>query len=413
MKISRLLTFCVISLVLISCENDDILNKTTPVFIEKIEGTVQKGPFLNGTSITVSELSADFVQTGKVFNTQIADSKGNFQFDRLDLSTQYVELKAAGYYFNEITGKNSRSQLTLYALSDLSDKSSLNINLLSHLERDRMIHLLSSGVRFNDAKKQAQKEILNIFSFEMQDMLESELLDISKEGEDNAVLLAISSIIQGYRTDAELSELLANISTDIREDGVLDNPKLGSELLNHAKELNTNRVRVNLISKYSEMGVEASIPDFQKYVSFFSDNSTFEYTGLVRFPVESDYGNNILNLDVATLKAYTWYSLAADLPDGTELKVVMKGGIWHNEILPNGPINWNFSLYDETGEVQTFTSREPGKACDMRIKFILPDGVPQEPFEWPELIDSDTVTLEYYVNMSDIPSQEKTIIIER
>lgn len=106
-------------------------------------------------------------------------------------------------------------------------------------------------------------------------------------------------------------------------------------------------------------------------------------------------------------------SMAADLPEGADLKIVMKGGIWHNELLPNGPKNWNTSNYNQIHEEQVFTSYEPGKACDMRLKFILPEAVPDQPFEWPELINSDTVTLEYYVNMSEIPSQIKTIIIER
>lgn len=155
-------------------------------------------------------------------------------------------------------------------------------------------------------KYRRKRRFLNIFSFEMQDMLESELLDITKQGNENAALLAISAIIQGYRTDAELSELLANISTDIREDGVLDDGKLGSKLLNHAKNLNTARVRDNLNAKYKEMGVEASIPKFKEYVSFFSDNTSFEYTGLIGFPEESAYGNNILSSSSTTLKAYTW-----------------------------------------------------------------------------------------------------------
>ncbi len=413
MKNFSILFLSVISITLISCENEELVNKTNPIFKESITGTVQKGPFLNGTSITVSELNGDFLQTGKVFNTQISDKKGNFKFERMDLSTQYVELKATGYYFNEIVGKNSPSQLTLYALSDLSDKSSLNINLLSHLERDRMIYLLAEGMNFNSAKKQAQQEILRIFSFEMQDMLESELLDISRKGNNNAALLAISSIIQGYRTDAELSELIANISTDIREDGVLDDSNLGSNLLNHAKGLNVSRVRENLTSKYKEMGVAASIPNFQDYVSFFTSNTSFEYTGLIDFPKQSEYGNNILNANMANLKAYSWYSLAANLPEGSDLTIVMKGGIWHYEVLPNGPKNWNTSNYDENEQIQTFVSSESGKACDLRIKFILPEAVPEEPFTWPELINSDTLTLEYYVNMSEEPSQIRTLIIER
>ena len=48
----------------------------------------------------------------------------------------------------------------------------------------------------------------------------SEYLDISQPGDKNAILLAISVILQGYLSVAELSELLANITTDIREDGL-------------------------------------------------------------------------------------------------------------------------------------------------------------------------------------------------
>jgi hypothetical protein len=48
-------------------------------------------------------------------------------------------------------------------------------------------------------------------------MSDFDLLDTSQTGEDNAILLAISLIIQGFRTESELTDLLANISTDIRE----------------------------------------------------------------------------------------------------------------------------------------------------------------------------------------------------
>lgn len=50
-------------------------------------------------------------------------------------------------------------------------------------------------------------------------------------GDDNAILLAVSLILQGYPYTSNLSELLAKISTDIREDGVLKNPALGSILI--------------------------------------------------------------------------------------------------------------------------------------------------------------------------------------
>jgi hypothetical protein len=141
--------------------------------------------------------------------------------------------------------------------------------LLSHLEKDRTEYLLGQGKTFQEAKKQAQKEILNIFSISRNDMKYSETLDISSEGDDNAILLAISVILQGYRTTGELSELLANIATDIRTDGVLNSGSLGTQLINDAKLLNLSNIRTNLVSRYKDLGLTASIPDFEKYVTNF------------------------------------------------------------------------------------------------------------------------------------------------
>ncbi len=43
----------------------------------------------------------------------------------------------------------------------------------------------------------------------------SEELDITINKEENAILLAISLILQGNKSEADLTQLLANISTDI------------------------------------------------------------------------------------------------------------------------------------------------------------------------------------------------------
>ncbi|MDD4199656.1 MAG: hypothetical protein PHF92_07220, partial [Bacteroidales bacterium] len=124
--IGIILTFC-------SCSQEQerdmpALNKQT------IGGYVQKGPFLNGTSISVSEFSEEWVPTGRNFSTQITDNKGTFELLNLTLVSPYVELEADGFYYNEVTDENATAQLTLYALSDLSDTNSLNVNVLTHLE---------------------------------------------------------------------------------------------------------------------------------------------------------------------------------------------------------------------------------------------------------------------------------------
>ena len=89
----------------------------------------------------------------------------------------------------------------------------MNVNVLTHLEFERLKHLMKSGQTFAKAKEQAEKEILAIFKI-TETTPQLEQLDFSKEGNGNAILLAISAIVQGTNTVGELSELLAKISLD-------------------------------------------------------------------------------------------------------------------------------------------------------------------------------------------------------
>lgn len=365
---------------------------------ENLTGYVQKGPFINGTPLALYELDENMIQTGRSFNTQIIDNSGTFEIPAIELSSPYAELKADGFYYNEVLGETSSAQLTLYALTDLSNRDNVNINVLTNLEKRRVEYLISSGVSFNDAKDQAQQEILGLFEIDKDDIEVSEALDIAKEGEDNAILLAISTILQGYRSVAELSELLATISTDIREDGVLDNPETGSALINHSKCLNIGRIKENLEKRYQELGIQAVLPDFEKYIVNFNENTDFEFTYLIKYPEFSEYGQNILFPDLDTVYTNGNYSLAAEPPTGTELKIILSGNIWSYQVMPNGPINWTISRYDEIYRSQVFEATESGKKCDLII--WLADATPKS-----------KINVEYFENGSVDPNWVKEITI--
>jgi len=355
MKKIHLLQLIVLILIIVSCEKD---NKTNLSY-DKVSGFVQKGPFLNGTSITISELSTNLTPTGKNFSSQILDNKGTFEIKNVDLSSQYVELKADGFYFNEISNTNSTAQLTLYALSDLTNNSSLNVNILSNLEKSRVEYLISNGIDFLDAKKQAQTEILKIFEIDKTDIKESELLDISKTGDDNAILLSVSLILQGYLSVSDLSELLANISTDIREDGVLNSQILGSTLINNAKTIKLDKIRENLENRYSTLGLEVTIPDFEKYVNQFIDSTDFQFTGFIKYPTSGKYGLNILDKEKIEYSAGT-YSMNAILPEGTSLKVKISGSIWNFPAFQDNT-GWSFSDYNHSDNSRIFTATQTGE----------------------------------------------------
>lgn len=333
MKRSELLVLFILILFFTSCETDnDLKNSFT---MDKVNGYVQKGPYLNGTAITISELAEDLVPTGNNYPSQILDNKGTFEVKNVKLSSPYVEVKADGYYFNEVSNTNSTAPLTLFALSDLKNRSNLNVNVLSTLEKGRVSFLVSIGSSFKEAKKQAQSEILSIFEIERSEMEASDLLDITKQGEDHAILLAISVILQGKLTVPEFSELLANISTDIREDGILNSKTLGSMLINNAKALQPDQVRKNLEARYEILGLAVTIPDFEKYIQQFIANTEFEFTSLPTITtsiatditaVSANCGGNLLKEGTSpvTVRGICWST--SQNPDTTANKTIVGKG---------------------------------------------------------------------------------------
>lgn len=384
----------------ISCQKDELPEVKK---LMDITGFVQKGPYINGTSISIAELKDDLAQTGKNFSAQIQDNKGTFNLSSIELTTRFVELKANGFYFDEVRNENSNAQLTLFALSDVNEQSNMNVNLLSSLEKSRVEFLVKNGGTFTGAKHQAQKEILDIFEIEKTEIPNSESLDISKAGEDNAILLAISVIMQGYLPVSDLSELLANISSDIREDGVLSNKALGTILINNAKAIKLNEIRSNLENRYKYLSLDAVIPDFEKYVIQFIGNTKFEYTGGIKYPETGSHGLNILDKIKTDYNTGT-YSMKAVLPEGSAVKVKIAGEHhWMYRAFQDNT-GWSSSDWNSMEKSRTFTSTRTGE-IDFEMKFEHYQNTEDYTF-------TNKVEIFVYENGDKSPTWSKTINIK-
>ena len=113
MKKIHLTLMLAIALLAVACNNDPNPAPTNNVSIKLFTGTVEIGPFVQGSSVTIFELDNTLIQTGKAFSTTIANNTGAFEQRNLNLSSQYVELKAEGYYYNEVEGCITESPITL------------------------------------------------------------------------------------------------------------------------------------------------------------------------------------------------------------------------------------------------------------------------------------------------------------
>ena len=392
---------CTLLFSLSSCDKNTI----TPLTKEVFSGYVQKGPFINGSSVAISELDASLNQTGRIYSTTVAGNSGSFEQKQIELVSNYVQLKADGYYFNEVSGETSSGQLTLYALTDISQVNSANVNVLTHLEKSRVEYLVQQkGMSFAAAKKQAQKEVLAIFSLTLPTDSTSESLNLSAGGDNNAILLAVSCILQGSSTTAEMSELMANIISDIKTDGTLDNTTLCSALFDNARLINLSDVRQHLTAKYAELGLNTvTIPNFEKQVQNFLTKSTYKAVKLITYPVSGDNGLNILNDTVKNIPKSSnslIYSMKAEMPKGTNLRIVIKGDpIWSvSNNYSTLTVNWNVSPYNTTTKSQEFTINESDKRNDLYLSF------------YTNSIYAN-ISIEYYENNDQTPTRVKNMTV--
>lgn len=240
-----------------SCEkeNKDIISETS------ISGYVQKGQFIKGSTITAYTLNDRLIATGESFPSVIKDDLGSFAISA-EVTAPYLELQAEGYYFVENTGETSTAPIYLNAIVNSSQKK-VNINLLTTITSGRIKKLINDGQSFNSAKEQAEKEVMNIFSAYSKDVtIGFEEMNISEDGKSNAVLLAISCLIQEDRNAGEIQKLISDISSNLEADGKLSD-KLLNDIFNKNRSVSIPDVVRNLITYYNNNGInDFKIPPF-------------------------------------------------------------------------------------------------------------------------------------------------------
>ncbi|MDA3885573.1 MAG: SUMF1/EgtB/PvdO family nonheme iron enzyme [Candidatus Delongbacteria bacterium] len=250
-----------------SCENDTSSPNDPGPTQMGLDGVVQKGPFNTGTKIIVQELNDEFSPNGTSFNVTTEDNFGSFSLNS-EVSTDFIEIISEGFYFNEVIGVNTDTELTLRALSGVSDSLKCNINILTTLAKKRIVYLINEEDKtYNKAKQQAQDEILEIFSIYEADVDDFEKMDISQNKISDAILLAISVVLQGSNSVSELSLLISTIIEDIKEDGILNDSGSNLEIYDNAKGMILPDVRNNIETRYDDLGLTLTVPDFEKYVN--------------------------------------------------------------------------------------------------------------------------------------------------
>jgi hypothetical protein len=230
--------------------------------------------------------------------------------------------------------------------------------------------LVSHGHSFDDAKAQAQTEVLAAFEITLPAAPPSEELDQTGSSDADAALLAVSILVQGYLSVSEASELLSVISQDLREDGTLDDAGAGEQLMNAAALVSPVLVRQRLENRYSALGQNVEFGDFESYIRNFRSVAPYALVSRIKFPDQGTYGANVMLLsgDIATGD----YSLAARTPEKEPVRFRMTwtgdpsmAGVWYYSDI----VNITGSNFDFSTGTQDFTVVAPGSPSDVHLMF--------------------------------------------
>lgn len=242
-----------------------ILNvlQTQPI---SISGVIEKGPFSKGSIISFFELDNKLSQTGKSYASTINDNNGNYQLNVRNIAGNLVRVQTDGFYYNEILNTLSTSRIVLTGISKIDSNQMINVNVLTHLERRRVEYLMTqNGLSFDSSKKQAIKELLNIFEVSDPTITRSEKVNLFGTSSTSDILLNISTLFEGLRSDAQLSELLTDFANDFYLDGKIDSTDIMKQLYNHALFIDSIIVAKNVKNKFNYTTKSFSI--LKKFIS--------------------------------------------------------------------------------------------------------------------------------------------------
>ena len=175
--------------------------------------------FEKGTKVTLYELdSVTFAKTGVVFHDTIDDESGSFCFPNVTLTSPYILVTA-----ERPVPYNAYASISF---ADVRHTDGITLDVLTHLQSLRALHLAQTGTSFAEAQEQAKSQVLEAFGI----YETPEGSDTESELEYSAMIHAFSGAFPTWSTECKSSEemiicdsLLAVLFDNIAEWGHLQN----------------------------------------------------------------------------------------------------------------------------------------------------------------------------------------------
>lgn len=245
----------------------------------QLNGAVQKGPYVIGSTINVSPLNASLEPSGQLFSTQTLNNRGEFALSLVPAGA--VSVEGLGYYFNEVVNSLS-GPLTLRAfyVPTAAGTQQVYVNMVTHVSGQRIRALVASGTAFDAAVTQAESELREQLAITEPTFSPGargvEMNVAGGAGAANAYLLGVSAVLvqvararPGTSLDGNVQEVLNTVSTDLA-DGTLEVARK-TEIRAALAALRATEVENNLRDRLAFLGVTADVPDLDTVLDQDSD----------------------------------------------------------------------------------------------------------------------------------------------
>lgn len=257
-----------------------------------IKGYAEKGPFANGSTITIQELDQKLNPTGRTFNETVVNDEGYFDAGSLELISPYVRLSAIGYYYNEVTGERSDEPIILNALANLKDAKPQHINLFTHLKEGRVNHYVKKEkLAFAAAGKKAQEELyasLNIANHATTDASEVSIASGSYEA---GALITISSVLLQTNNGNEFADVIRMMADQLTNNGRFSN-EVKRAIVSGAQWVNFEQVATSLTEHYASFNKTIEVKNLRQFIDWDNNgvagDESFDWDGEPLLEFETD-----------------------------------------------------------------------------------------------------------------------------
>ena len=218
-----------------------------------VYGLAQNGPYADSSVVKLTVLDESTLEsTEQVFTGMVEGGFGGYSVKAESLKSNIARVSVTGKYLEAKSGRLSENELTLYALTDLNVHDSVNVNLFTTLEYERVRELVKNKkLSFADAKKQARNELLDAFHVAVKDENGEDvsfddpeswsvygIRDIENRDEDK-VLMGITAIFSPFSGNF-FESFVKDFAEDFAKDGKWDSDSTRKKIADVAYNLNVS-----------------------------------------------------------------------------------------------------------------------------------------------------------------------------